>query len=469
MGVRRMRSRAGERVWLVSELVELWRRLTSRRLVLFGPSLALSELIPHEGFGPDSLPYPLKRPETLPTFSGTAALARAIEALRLAAGERILCPAYNCGHELEPFLRADLELVFYRVDEHLCVDLGDLRTRLDGGVRAVLVTHYFGFAQPIEEIRELCDQYGVLLIEDCAHAFLSDRGGRPLGSLGDVAVFSVRKSLPLPDGGLLRRAAPEVATRDDAAGSVGAVASQKQGAESLTAPPLAATLGKTLDLWQKHMMLPGSRWRLVWTRAALGLALPLLLLRRLLSRFRVPSAVAWYDPDDEDYAFDVRILSWGMSAVSSRLLERMDYAEVRRRRRANYMRLAEQLRVLPDALIFEQLPPGTCPLVLPLRLARRDAVALRLYERGVTVGVWWDEFHHAVPWRVHPEAVALKASMLALPVHQDLEAADIDRMAREVLAACAAESGDVSLSGGASETRGAVQGCATASLPAVCE
>ena len=43
----------------------------------------------------------------------------------------------------------------------------------------------------------------MILIEDCAHAFFGQVNGRPLGDYGDYAVASVRKFLPVFDGGYL--------------------------------------------------------------------------------------------------------------------------------------------------------------------------------------------------------------------------------------------------------------------------
>ena len=52
--------------------------------------------------------------------------------------------------------------------------------------------------------------------------------------------------------------------------------------------------------------------------------------------------------------------------------------------------------------------------------------------RGITTGIWWDALHPAVPWEDFPEALHLKERVLALPVHQDLDAEQIDRLARAV-------------------------------------
>src|SRR5207245_6549749 len=63
--------------------------------------------------------------------------------------------------------------------------------------------HYVGFPGPVQELSVACRARRLLLIEDCAQALLSNCAERPLGSFGDVAIFSIRKTLPVPDGGAL--------------------------------------------------------------------------------------------------------------------------------------------------------------------------------------------------------------------------------------------------------------------------
>jgi dTDP-4-amino-4,6-dideoxygalactose transaminase len=57
----------------------------------------------------------------------------------------------------------------------------------------------------------------------------------------------------------------------------------------------------------------------------------------------------------------------------------------------------------------------------------------RLAHRAVASVHWWGTFHGAVPWQQFPDAVLLKRSVLALPVHQDLGPAHMQRIA-ELLA-----------------------------------
>lgn len=123
---------------------------------------------------------------------------------------RILLPAY-IGHSplegsgiMDPLTDLGIPYSFYRVGEHLEIDLSSLQSELEeGDVFASLVIHYFGSPQPeIAQARELCHGAGALLIEDCCHCMdLPERG---IGEVGDYALFSIHKVLPCADGGILQ-------------------------------------------------------------------------------------------------------------------------------------------------------------------------------------------------------------------------------------------------------------------------
>jgi hypothetical protein len=68
---------------------------------------------------------------------------------------------------------------------------------------ALLLTHFFGFAQAAAPIRALCDEHGIALIEDCSHALFDPRGGGELGRHGRYTTASPYKLFPCEDGGWL--------------------------------------------------------------------------------------------------------------------------------------------------------------------------------------------------------------------------------------------------------------------------
>jgi hypothetical protein len=62
-------------------------------------------------------------------------------------------------------------------------------------VRAVLTTNLYGLPDRLPELRMRCNELGIALIEDAAHALYTDVAGTPVGAFGEVSVFSFSKHL----------------------------------------------------------------------------------------------------------------------------------------------------------------------------------------------------------------------------------------------------------------------------------
>lgn len=71
--------------------------------------------------------------------------------------------------------------------------------------KAIFVIHTFCFPHPeLETLRKIADERNIILIEDCIAAFDSFNSQNiRLGSVGDYAVYSLRKIFPIKYGGIL--------------------------------------------------------------------------------------------------------------------------------------------------------------------------------------------------------------------------------------------------------------------------
>jgi dTDP-4-amino-4,6-dideoxygalactose transaminase len=71
-------------------------------------------------------------------------------------------------------------------------------------VRVLVLIHLFGHVDPAcAELVALARRQGVRVLEDEAHAMLTDLVGGASGRLGEACVFSLHKLLPVPTGGCL--------------------------------------------------------------------------------------------------------------------------------------------------------------------------------------------------------------------------------------------------------------------------
>jgi dTDP-4-amino-4,6-dideoxygalactose transaminase len=72
-----------------------------------------------------------------------------------------------------------------------CLDTEDALKRITPRTAGVIVLHLAGLVYPdIDRLREACEQRGLFLIEDAAHAHGASIEGRKAGTLADAACFS---------------------------------------------------------------------------------------------------------------------------------------------------------------------------------------------------------------------------------------------------------------------------------------
>jgi len=76
--------------------------------------------------------------------------------------------------------------------------------------KVIFVIHTFSHPNPrIYELRDYCDEKGIILIEDCISSFDSfDKLGNRMGSFGDYSIYSIPKIFPFEYGGLLTTSKP---------------------------------------------------------------------------------------------------------------------------------------------------------------------------------------------------------------------------------------------------------------------
>lgn len=348
------------------------------------------------------------------THRGSTAIQQACRALKAGPGDKILAPAYNCGSEIDAMLWSGAEVILYGVDRTAAFDLGEIESLMGPDVRAVFVTHFWGFPQPLEALRELCTERGVALVEDCAHALFSAGASGPVGLGGDLAVFSLRKLLPLPDGGAL------------------VINGEKYHLDADLSAPSEVVMAKRLMLMNPR----GVTWPVI---------------KRLREMAQGGEREQDGTPDDANgrpplqaWAFFKKSLAdRSMSSLSKRLFGELDTNEVVRRRRRNYSELLELVgRIEGVKPLYADLPERVCPLMLPVLVADRRHVDSELARRGIEVSGWW-AYHPGLPWERFPDACFLKDSTLCLPVHQCLDEGAPERIAEALAAAMSSRRGHI--------------------------
>jgi len=149
-----------------------------------------------------------------------------------APSDKVLLPCYigwssrEGSGVFDPVAELGLEHRLYRMDERLTIDLEHLRRCFStGNIKLLVIIHYFGYVDPgYREAVAMAREHGALVLEDEAHALFTDLVGGVAGRLGDAAIFSLHKMLPVESGGMLllngERGIENVGIRQDETGLV---------------------------------------------------------------------------------------------------------------------------------------------------------------------------------------------------------------------------------------------------------
>src|SRR5580693_4648524 len=147
--------------------------------------------------------------------SCTAALHLAYLAAGVGPGDEVIVPSFTFAATANAVVYCGAKPVFAEIvsRENPSLDPEDVARRITPRTKAVCVVHFAGYAAAADRLRELCDEHGVALIEDVAHAPSATLGGRKLGTWGLAGAFSFfsNKVLSVGEGGLLCTDDDEVA------------------------------------------------------------------------------------------------------------------------------------------------------------------------------------------------------------------------------------------------------------------
>lgn len=338
----------------------------------------------------------------------------AIEILGLKPGEKVLVPTYHCPTMISPVTALNALPVFYPIDVNGMAQMEWLRRQPLAGVRAIFAVHYFGLPQSMRVLREWCNEYGIVLVEDCAHSLFGICDGRAIGTWGDMSIGSLTKFFPVPEGGclLLKAATAPVSP--------------------LRKPTAFEQVKALLDIVHfaaEHRRLVGLN----------SLLLGAFFVRKIFKRkqpaakFQPDNAQAGQEEAMDGFTLDValshRALTWS-SAWIARCMPRARIVEQRCRHFKELARLLSGVDGLRP--LFVQLPHGAAPYVFPLWVDSPDPGYSQLRAAGVPVSRWdrlWPDIPHITgdlgpTWSHH---------VLQLACHQDLTDDEVRTIAATVL------------------------------------
>ena len=310
----------------------------------------------------------------------------------------LLAPAYHCPTMLDSAIRLNATVDFYPLASDLAPDLEAISDTLKSGTlpfKALLVTHFFGFPQPLGALASLCREHGVALIEDCSHALFSlssktpDSAVNVVGDTGRYVIASPYKFFPSEDGGLLW-----------------ANDSTPMPTELQQSPALIAELKGVL----------GSVHRARENRSVPGASKPANAVTSSANLIPIqgrevlkPGATLsiHYEPRKES----IKSLAWSRWIIRHTHVTRLAHS-----RRRNYQRWVDAVSELPHChALLPRLTDDCVPYMFPLLIDNPDVHFYALKLLGVPVWRWDDmavsSCKVSSSYRLH---------LLHLPCHQAL-------------------------------------------------
>ncbi|MGU3538287.1 DegT/DnrJ/EryC1/StrS family aminotransferase [Methylobacterium sp. A54F] len=149
--------------------------------------------------------------------SGTEALALALRALGVGAGDEVVLPALTFAGSAQAVLHCGALPRFAEVDPLTrCLDPRAAAAAIGPRTAAILPVHLFGHPADMPALMALAARHGLAVVEDCAQAHGATLDGTRLGSFGHAAAFSFYPTKNLGcvgDGGAITTNDPGLAER----------------------------------------------------------------------------------------------------------------------------------------------------------------------------------------------------------------------------------------------------------------
>lgn len=137
------------------------------------------------------------------TTSGTGSLLCCLAALGIGAGDEVIVPGYTFIASISSIVLSNAIPVLAEVDDSLTIDPTKIEALITPQTKAIMPVHMLGNPCDMDPIMAIAKKHNLYVIEDCCQAFGAKYKGKPVGSYGDIAAFSLNvfKTITAGDGG----------------------------------------------------------------------------------------------------------------------------------------------------------------------------------------------------------------------------------------------------------------------------
>lgn len=122
--------------------------------------------------------------------SGSTAVATALAAAGIGAGDEVIVPPFTFIATIEAVLFVGALPVFAEVDETLCLSADGIRKAITTKTKGVCLVHMCGGMADMDSIMQVVNEHKLILVEDAGQAFASSYKGTYTGLFGKAGSYS---------------------------------------------------------------------------------------------------------------------------------------------------------------------------------------------------------------------------------------------------------------------------------------
>lgn len=308
---------------------------------------------------------------------GQSAIEFILQDIDLNKDEYLLVPSYLCPTILYKFKKKNINILFYKINEDLSIDIPDINQLIEKfNVRALFFINYFGFYHSEECIEYLnsLKQKGIILIEDAVQMLWFNKLNK---FIGDYIFNSYRKFFPADGSLVLCNTKPSFKTIEDKYYKL----------------VLEARIRKT-EYLKNHI---GKE-------------------EDFLNKFR--EAEEWYYKRE-----NINLIN----ESSKEFLSYVNYSKIKAQRLSNYNYLYDKLRDnnKVEILFDKDRIEDNVPLFFPVFINNRDFVRKELRKYNIFCPVHWDISEEG--WAGNfQKSLEISKSILSIPIDWRYNEKDMD-------------------------------------------
>ena len=147
--------------------------------------------------------------------SGTAALQCALAALEVGPGDEVILPSWTWHSCFNSIVLAGALPVCAEIDESFNLDPTQIERHITPHTKVIMAVHLQGNPCDLDRVLAIARAHRLRVLEDCAQSVGASYKGRPVGSTGDIGIYSLQlnKTITSGEGGAVVTSDPALFER----------------------------------------------------------------------------------------------------------------------------------------------------------------------------------------------------------------------------------------------------------------